>query len=134
MTKSAEVIYYYIDKSPEIDSFGNDKKVKKWRSFMKNILVISDGGFSFSTVVESMKNIAYERKLKVDIFLGAAGALFHGVNFEHIGVVLVTPRLKKYLNNIKAVIPAHIPMQVIEGHQYGDHEGLLDLGLELMNK
>jgi len=56
------------------------------------------------------------------------------VNFEHIGVVLVTPRLKKYLNNIKAVIPAHIPMQVIDGHHYNDHEGLLDLGLELMNK
>jgi|GEM_PF-6081113 len=100
---------------------------------MKNILVICDGGFSFSTVVENMKRIANERKLKVNIFWGAAGALFHGVNFDHIGVILVTPQFKKYLNNIKSVIPSHIPLQLIDGN-HSDHEGLLDLGLELMNK
>lgn len=101
---------------------------------MKSILFVCGGGFSSSTVVESMKKIATKRKLDVNIFWGAAGALFHGVNFDEIGVILVTPHLKMHLNNLKKVIPSHIPLQIIDGHYYSDHEGLLNLGIELMNK
>lgn len=113
------------------------------RTHPPTIVFLCQGGFSSSTVVAHMKTIAERRGLAIRLLWGGVGEILEertatnrvfgeDIRLTEIDVLLLTPHLRLQQAAVRAKVPQHVPVALVEGHYYSHWEELLDWAIALL--
>lgn len=101
---------------------------------MVKILLVCSAGMSTSLMVEKMKEAAKEQGIAADISASAEADL--SVNLNHVSIVLLGPQVRYLLPKMQGIVPAGVPVEVINSMDYGmmNGAGVLQFALSKIQK